>query len=206
MGIGHWKHLLSTKIFIILCKRAYSSVFNGQHQILTNEEETGPLNPLCAEKKNLTLQSDSDQETIEIGKHLGALLMAGDIIALVGELGSGKTWFTKGLALGLGVDGKTVVTSPSFALVNEYDGKYTLFHIDVYRLEDLSEFISAGLEEYLYSDDVVAMEWADRWPEILPEQALKVQFTIIDDQRRRIVFSGHHSRAVELMAKLKKAR
>ena len=141
----------------------------------------------------------SDRETIKLGQKLGALLGAGDVVALVGELGSGKTWFTKGIALGLGVSPNMVVTSPSFALVNEYDATYTFYHMDLYRLESLSEFLSAGLEEYLYNGGVVAMEWADRWPEILPEQRLEVAFAIIDDCRREITLSGHHPRAIKII-------
>ncbi len=121
------------------------------------------------------------------------------VIALVGELGSGKTCFTKGLALGLGVSPDTIITSPSFSLINEYEGRHTLFHLDVYRLESLSDFLSAGLEEYFYQDGVVVMEWADRWPEILPEWKLEVGFVIIDHSLRKITLSGNHYRAVEIL-------
>ena len=146
----------------------------------------------------LTIITQSDRETIEFGRRLGSCLVAGDIVALAGELGSGKTWLTKGIALGLGVSPAIVVTSPSFALVNEYQGRVTLFHMDVYRLETVSEFISAGLEEYLYGGEVVVMEWADRWPEILPTHSIKVKLGILDDRRREIVLSGRHPRVVEV--------
>ena len=99
----------------------------------------------------------------------------------------------------LGVDPDTIVTSPSFSLVNEYQGRYTFFHMDVYRLASLSEFLSAGLEEYLYHGGVVVMEWADRWPEILPEQNIRVEFAILDDQKREITLSGSHPRALKLI-------
>jgi tRNA threonylcarbamoyladenosine biosynthesis protein TsaE len=126
-------------------------------------------------------------------------LSEGDVVALAGELGSGKTWFTKGLALGLGVSPDTIVTSPSFTLVNEYKGRYTLYHMDFYRLENLPEVLSAGLEEYLHDSGVVVLEWADRWPEILPEKRVMVQFVIIDDRRREITFSAHHRRAIQII-------
>jgi len=153
------------------------------------------------EEKNgiLKVLTESDQETIQLGQKLGGFLEAGDVVALAGELGSGKTWFTKGIALGLGVDPDTIVTSPSFSLVNEYQGRYTFFHMDVYRLASLSEFLSAGLEEYLYHGGVVVMEWADRWPEILPEQNIRVEFAILDDQKREITLSGSHPRALKLI-------
>jgi tRNA threonylcarbamoyladenosine biosynthesis protein TsaE len=147
----------------------------------------------------VTYDTASDQETIHLGQELGQVLKEGDVIALVGELGSGKTWFTKGLALGLGVSPDTIVTSPSFSLINEYEGRYALFHLDIYRLESLSDFLSAGLEEYFYQDGVVVMEWADRWPEILPEWNLKVEFVIIDHSLRKITLSGEHDRAVEIL-------
>jgi tRNA threonylcarbamoyladenosine biosynthesis protein TsaE len=150
----------------------------------------------------VTYHSASDQETIELGRKLGTFLSNGDVIALVGELGSGKTWFTKGLALGLGVSPDTILTSPSFSLINDYKGRCTLFHMDVYRLERLSDLLSAGLEEYFYQDGVVAMEWADRWPEILPDWSLRVAFAIVDDRTRKITLSGSHPRAVEMLKKV----
>ena len=160
-------------------------------------EMRGDSRPL--KQKHFTYVTGSDQETVRLGRTLGGLLSDGDVVALVGELGSGKTWFTKGLALGLGVSPETVITSPSFTLVNEYQGRSTFYHMDFYRVESLSELLSAGLEEYLYREGVVVMEWADRWPEILPQKRVLVEFVIIDDQRRNITFSGHHSRAVNII-------
>jgi len=130
--------------------------------------------------------------------------MQGDVVALVGELGSGKTWMTKGIALGLDVDPNTIVTSPSFALVNEYAGRLTFFHIDIYRMESLSELVSAGIEEYLGAEGVVAMEWADRWPEILPEHSVRISIDILDENNRKITFSGQHPRALSIMDAVRK--
>lgn len=152
-----------------------------------------------AEKKQLTYLSTSDIETVEFGKRIASLLRGGDVLALVGELGSGKTWFTKGVALGLGVSPRMVVTSPTFALINEYEGRFPLYHMDVYRLQSVSEFISAGLEEYLYSKGVAVMEWADRWPDILPEGTLTVAFAFVDEHHREITLSGTHARAIEII-------
>jgi tRNA threonylcarbamoyladenosine biosynthesis protein TsaE len=155
------------------------------------------------EVTRLTLVTESDQETVELGFRVGTLLEGGDVVALIGELGSGKTWFTKGIARGLGIGAETIVTSPSFALVNEYAGRTTLFHIDVYRLNNLSELLSAGIEEYLQSGGVAVLEWADKWPEILPEDTLKVELTIINDRSRRITISGP-GRASTIIEALKK--
>lgn len=154
-------------------------------------------------EKDLTYLSTSDLETVEFGRKIAAFLREGDVLALIGELGSGKTWLTKGIALGLGISPHMVVTSPSFALVNEYEGRCLLYHMDVYRLQSVSEFIDAGLEEYLYSGGVAVMEWADRWPEILPKEALNVNFSIIDDQQRKITLSGNHARAAEVIDSLR---
>ena len=149
-----------------------------------------------------TAITQSDMETIALGQKLGALLETGDMVALIGELGSGKTWFTKGLALGLGVSPKNVVTSPSFTLVNEYDGEVPFYHLDVYRLGSLSEFLSAGLDEFLQQRGVCAMEWAERWPEILPGERITVELVILDDHRRKITVSGDHPRAKKIIGAL----
>lgn len=147
----------------------------------------------------VTYRTSSDKETINLGRRLGNVLEKGDIIALAGELGSGKTWFAKGVALGLGIHPDTVITSPSFSLVNEYQGRCTFYHMDAYRLEHLSDFVSAGLDEYFYQDGIVVMEWADRWPEILPDWSLKVEFVISGEQSREITLSGHHPRPLEIL-------
>jgi tRNA threonylcarbamoyladenosine biosynthesis protein TsaE len=155
------------------------------------------LNEKCG-----TYVADSEQETVRLAGLLGQCLKSGDFVALVGELGSGKTWFVKGLAKGLGVSPGTVITSPSFALMNEYQGRIPLFHMDVYRLEKLSAFLSTGLEEYFYEEGVVAMEWADRWPEILPLSRVTVSIEIFVESSRRIVLSGSHPRAIEILQEL----
>jgi len=148
---------------------------------------------------NFTIQSGSDEQTLKLGRILGGLLKEGDVVGLMGELGSGKTRFTKGIAEGLGIPPTVVVTSPSFALVNEYQGEVTLYHMDIYRLESQGEFYSAGLEEYLYGSGVAVMEWADRWPEVLPDYSIRIQLDIVDDHRRNITFSGSHPRAEEII-------
>jgi tRNA threonylcarbamoyladenosine biosynthesis protein TsaE len=148
--------------------------------------------------------TESGEETIQAGRDLAPLLEEGDFVGLVGELGSGKTWFTKGIALGLGVSEGTAVTSPSFALVNDYPARFTLVHMDVYRLETLEEFVSAGLEKYLAGKGITVMEWADRWPEVLPPERLEVRFEVLDEHRREITLSGSHPRAVEIIESFRK--
>jgi tRNA threonylcarbamoyladenosine biosynthesis protein TsaE len=149
--------------------------------------------------KYLKYNTNSVKETMRLGRRLGTFLEEGDVVALIGELGSGKTWFTKGLALGLGIDPDTVITSPSFAIVNEYQGRQLLYHMDFYRLDNLSDFITSGLEDYIYNNGIVVMEWADRWPEILPEWRIEIRFLIIDDHSRHIAIHGVSERAIGIM-------
>jgi len=154
------------------------------------------------EEKALTIITESDLDTIRVGQEIGRLLLEGDVVGLVGELGTGKTWLTKGIALGLGVNPKTIVTSPSFILVNEYQARVALFHMDAYRLESLDEALSAGIEENIHSGAVIVLEWADRWPEILPEHTLMVELFILDDHRRTITLSGRHARSIHILDEL----
>ncbi|HPQ28135.1 MAG TPA: tRNA (adenosine(37)-N6)-threonylcarbamoyltransferase complex ATPase subunit type 1 TsaE [Desulfobacteraceae bacterium] len=154
--------------------------------------------------------SESDLETINLGRKLGEVLTHGDVIALSGELGSGKTCFTKGISLGLGISAETVITSPSFSLVNVYEGRCVFYHMDIYRLESLSAFLSAGLDEYFYQGAVVVLEWADRWPEILPDCRVDVVFSIPFSSSERehfrdIVFSACHPRAIEILQNMEKS-
>ena len=153
-------------------------------------------------EKRVSYVARTEKETIRAGELLGSILGSGDFVALVGELGSGKTWFTKGLALGLGISPETVITSPSFALMNEYEGRLPLFHMDAYRLEEFSAFLATGLEEYFYEEGVVAMEWADRWPEILPDTRITVSITVLEEGSRHITFSGSNPRSIHLLKKL----
>ena len=154
-------------------------------------------------EESFTCRTSSGEETINLGLRLGTLLNEGDIVALAGDLGSGKTWFTKGVALGLEISSDTVITSPSFSLMNEYQGRCALFHIDVYRLENISDFLDAGLDEYLYGNGVTVMEWADRWPEVLPERSIKIKLVILDEYSREITLSGNHPKVLRMLKQIK---
>jgi tRNA threonylcarbamoyladenosine biosynthesis protein TsaE len=125
----------------------------------------------------LELVSRSPEETFEIARRLGSALAGGAVLALVGELGSGKTLFTKGLACGLGVAAHHRVNSPTFVILQEYVGRLRIHHYDVYRLRGAEDLAAIGFEEDL--DDpqmVVVVEWADRVAELLPPAALTVAF------------------------------
>ena len=145
--------------------------------------------------------SHSPEETRDLAARLGALLAPGDVVALNGDLGSGKTEFVHGLAQGLEIP-PDLVASPSFTLVHEYPGRLTLVHLDLYRLEDLPPELLPDLEEYLSGDQVVAVEWARRLAPLLPGDYLDVHLEITGENDRRLTFSGHGERNWELVRKI----
>lgn len=125
-------------------------------------------------------------EFIDFARKIGENLIEGDLILIRGELGSGKTTFVKGLALSLGVD-EDIVSSPTFVILNIYSGKLKLYHMDLYRLESIDDFIEAGLEEYLFSEDgVTVVEWPDIIKPICPERHLEINIEFVDLNTRRL--------------------
>jgi tRNA threonylcarbamoyladenosine biosynthesis protein TsaE len=141
--------------------------------------------------RRLSLATASPSATMELGRKIGGLLGQGSVIALIGELGCGKTCFTKGLCAGLGIRGKQV-TSPTFTLVNEYAGRLPVLHLDLYRIEDVRTALEAGLLDYLTRAErgVAIIEWADRVLPLLPESYLQVGLTIISARKRQITLTG----------------
>jgi len=132
-----------------------------------------------------TIISHSAEETFEAGRLAAAEARAGDVFALVGDLGAGKTHWVKGFAAGLGSDAP--VTSPTFTLIHEYPGgRLPLYHLDCYRLESPEELLGIGLDDYLDGRSVLAIEWADKFPALLPATARWVRFTIGPGDRREI--------------------
>ena len=129
--------------------------------------------------------SESSAETKRLGERVGKILLPGDVVALTGELGSGKTVLTKGIARGLGIEGNPV-RSPSFILIKEYTGKVPLFHFDLYRLKKSEELNTLGCEEYFSGKGVVVIEWAERAKNFLPEEYLEVKLSIIRKNERKI--------------------
>jgi len=139
----------------------------------------------------MVFHSKNVSETIRFGKRIGRLLQRGDVVALVGELGTGKTQFIKGLASGVGVKNPRYISSPSFTLIKEYQGRIPFYHIDLFRLKTEEEAEGLGLEEYYQGDGVSAIEWADKIPSLLPEELLWTQIT----------YAGLHTRSIELIGK-----
>lgn len=131
--------------------------------------------------------SKSVEETIEIGMRLGKSLKKGDCVALVGDLGAGKTVMTKGIAKGLGVRNARYVNSPTFVIIKEYKGKIPLYHFDLYRLHKSSVIDAENFEEYFYGDGVTVIEWADKIREILPPKYIEVKLSVAGENKRKIM-------------------
>lgn len=137
----------------------------------------------------LPAETDSTAATMALGKQLSSELEAGDVLALYGDLGAGKTHLVKGIASGFGVDPE-LVTSPTFTLIQEYTTDPPLYHLDVYRVEHLYELERIGVEEYLYRDGICIIEWPERMEEILPVETIRIRLAHLGDQHRRIEALG----------------
>ena len=131
--------------------------------------------------------------TAALGRRIGERLGPGAVVGLVGTLGAGKTYLTRAIAEGLGVPDGRVVTSPTFVLIQEYDGRLPVYHFDVYRLADAGAFLDLGAAEYLGGDGVCLIEWADRVRDWLPEDTLWVELEITGPESRRARLSGQVS-------------
>ena len=139
----------------------------------------------------LEMITNSPAETIAFAKKIGAMLKGGEVIAYKGGLGAGKTTFTSGLAKGLGLDAE--VTSPTFALVNEYsgEGKPTLYHFDMYRIEDADDLYATGFFDYLDGKSVLAIEWSENIEDSLPEDTITINIESLGEDKRKFnVFGG----------------
>lgn len=147
--------------------------------------------------------SGSPASTFSFGKRLGEKMEAGSIIALIGELGCGKTLFTKGICVGLGVP-ERAVNSPTFAFVNEYQGRLHVFHIDLYRVDDLTEEFGIGILDYIAraGSGVVVLEWAEKALPLLPDDHLQVHFEVISARRRRLRLTGFGTKFGKLLREL----
>lgn len=142
----------------------------------------------------MELTVNSVEQTLNIGEQFGALVNKGDIICINGDLGAGKTHFTKGLAKGLEIN--DYITSPTFNIVNEYEGRLKLQHFDVYRVNDPDEIAAIGFDDYIFSDAVSVIEWSHYIDELIPKERIEIEITklpALGDNYRKIVinFTGN---------------
>ena len=137
----------------------------------------------------MTIITHSPDETIALGERIGALLRGGEVIAYRGGLGAGKTTITRGISLGMGLGDE--VTSPTFALVNEYTGgKLSLYHFDMYRITSAEDLETAGFYDFMNERSVIAAEWSENIADELPDDAIYIDIVRIDDDTREITITG----------------
>jgi tRNA threonylcarbamoyladenosine biosynthesis protein TsaE len=157
----------------------------------------------ASNNEQLTVISRNSEDTFSIGKVIGESLKAGDIVALMGELGAGKTCLTQGIASGLGVPEQYQITSPTFTLINEYPGRLNLYHFDLYRLKVFQEIENMGYEEYLFGEGVSVIEWAEKAIDVLPDETIFISLTYLDENQRKMVISGGDNRMTNISNALK---
>jgi tRNA threonylcarbamoyladenosine biosynthesis protein TsaE len=141
--------------------------------------------------------SHSPEETLQLGKSLGSSLILGDIILLNGDLGAGKTHLTQGICYGVGLDESSYIRSPTFTLINEYQGKLPIYHIDLYRINSLEEIYSLGLEEILFNHGITIIEWAEklRSPKnhknliLNIQDRIEINIEIVSESKRKFTFN-----------------
>lgn len=143
----------------------------------------------------LSLMTRGPTATRELGQRIGRRLRAGSVIALIGELGCGKTCFTKGLCASLGIP-KNQVNSPTFAFVNEYQGRLLVLHLDLYRIDDAPAGLDVGIMDYLVRAEqgVAIIEWADKVLPLLPDDRMVVQFDVLSPRKRQLVLTARGKR------------
>ena len=124
----------------------------------------------------MTFHTSSAQETVDLGQRLGAYFKKGDVVALQGSLAAGKTTITKGIALALGIT--DTITSPTFCLISEYQGKMPLYHFDVYRLQGADDFANLGAEDMIYGDGVCLIEWSEKIMDELPKKTIIISLNV----------------------------
>jgi tRNA threonylcarbamoyladenosine biosynthesis protein TsaE len=155
-----------------------------------------------AETAPLTLTAASAVDTQAIAERLGRLLAAGDVLALIGPLGAGKTTFVQGLARGVGVPSDRHVASPTFALVNEHPGRVPLVHADLYRIEDARELGELGLTD-AFDRAAVVIEWLDRFPDAAPAERLEITIAFTPDDARTLTLTPTGARAEAIVAAMR---
>jgi len=164
-----------------------------------DQQKPGASDGITTKQKNakmdtIEITTQSAAETIDLGRRLGSAMHAGEVVALVGDLGAGKTHLIKGIAIGLQAEQSENVSSPTFVLVNEYFGRAGLvhiYHIDAYRMESVREFEALGFDEYCRPDSVVLVEWADKVAEAVRDyNPIRIELSHAGRDRRILRFSN----------------
>lgn len=138
------------------------------------------------------VDSENEDQTLSLGKKIGRSLSRGDVVAIRGELGAGKSVIARGICEGLGIAQRT--RSPSFTFMNRYRGPIDVYHIDLYRIERMGELATLGWEEMLYSDAITLIEWADKLGSLLPPASLDISIEITGEETRRIALKANAER------------
>ena len=150
---------------------------------------------------SLKLITHSPEQTQSLGMKIGELAQAGDVLLLIGELGTGKTCLTQGIAWGLGI--KEYAMSPSFVIMRELYGRLPLYHVDLYRLDDIEEVAQLGLDDYLYGSGVSVVEWAEKGLSVMPLDHLLIEIAHLDDTEREFKLKPDGQRYAEILTQLK---
>lgn len=143
-------------------------------------------------------------ETIKLGSLIGSLLKAGDVVALMGQLGTGKTHMVKGIVEGQGISDGKIVTSPSYVLIKQYKGNLPIYHFDAYRMESPDEMYDIGCIDFFWSDGISIIEWADKVIECLPDEIIKITIKTINKISRDIHVSYKGERYKDFMKELER--
>ncbi len=149
----------------------------------------------------LRLVSPGPDQTRELGRGLGRLALPGDVFLLVGDLGTGKTCLTQGIAWGLGI--QEYASSPTFVIMHELHGRMPLYHIDLYRLDDVAEVADLGLDDYLYGGGICVVEWADKGLAVMPTEHLLVEIAHVADTERGFTLTPKGRRFQDLMGRFR---
>ena len=149
------------------------------------------------DQNTLDFISHGAAQTRRLGMRLGRLFVGGEVVCLIGTLGTGKTCLAQGIGRGLGIH--EMITSPTFTLINEYRARLVFYHIDLYRIVDVGDTLAFGLDEYLYGDGVCVIEWAERVEQIWPQEYLQIHLRHTDETKRGLTFRGFGARYVDLL-------
>ena len=150
-------------------------------------------------RSTLELTTQSVEDTQALAEAIGRFLSAGIVIALIGDLGSGKTTFVQGIAKGLQVPAEYYITSPTFTLINEYPGRLPLRHVDLYRIDRVEELDDIGLHDIMHGDGVTVIEWAERILSELPDERFQIHFEIADDHCRQVEISAAGKTTISML-------